>query len=65
MSGHFSQFDDAVEEFRRGNSDQLNDHKTRMISTQDGSVVNDPLSKGMLENFLDNTSSEDTLRCFK
>jgi len=51
MSGKFSQFDNAVEEFRRGITNELNDRKPKMISAQDEIDVNDPSSQGMFENF--------------
>lgn len=46
MSGKFSQFDNAVEEFRRGITNELNDRKPKMISAQDEIDVNDPSSQG-------------------
>lgn len=50
MSRNFSQFDKAMEEFRRGNMEDLSDHGTRTISAQSEIDVVEPSSKGMLEN---------------
>ncbi|CAH3017960.1 unnamed protein product [Porites evermanni] len=44
MSRSISQFNNAMEEFCRGNRDELDDRK--VVSAQDGVEVNDPSSRG-------------------
>lgn len=46
MSRSISQFNNAMEEFCRGNRDELDDRK--VVSAQDGVEVNDPSSRGKL-----------------
>ena len=65
MSGNFLQFDNAMEEFRRGSTDELSDHKMRTISEQCGIDVDDPATKGMLENFRIMPAQNMRLKVFK